>query len=499
MIEEEKFIKTITNALPGLVGYWTKTLHCSFANQAYLDWFGKSAEEMIGIHLSELYNGELFRKNAPYLTGVLEGKAQQFENSLVKANGDFVHMYVQFIPHEVNSTIVGFFVSALDITKIKEAEALIQARTLELERVHSKYVSLLDNMREGIQLLDFNYTYIYLNNATEKHGKTKKEELIGHTIMEKYPGIEHTHLFAQIRSCMNERIPQTFENEFVYPDGTKQWFEIRISPIPEGILILSLDIGERKKIANELLLANKAREEEILFSASRMAALGEMASGIAHEINNPLSIIIMKAAQLIRKNQLNSLTEEELEEGLAKIASTSQRIGMVVKGLSSISRPPENDPIQKIKLISVIEDTLQLCREHFSSNSIKLQSDLFSINDIEIEGKSSQIMQVILNLLNNSFDAIYDHEEAWVSIRAIQTDSGVLVTVTDSGFGIPDQLLSKIMQPFFTTKGPGKGTGLGLSISKGIIEEHQGKFYYQKNSINTCFAIELPFFQKKRV
>lgn len=366
----------------------------------------------------------------------------------------------------------------------------------ELARYHDRYASLLNDMREGLQLISFDYRYLFVNPTVIAQSKSKKEDLVGRTMMECFPGIEKTEMFSKLRVSMNKRIPQTFENEFSFPDGTKEWFELRISPVPEGVLILSMDVTERKKVEVALLQSTKDRADELILNASKMSALGEMASGIAHEINNPLSIIVMQATQLLRKHQLHELEQKTFEDGLTKIAATAQRIGKVVKGLRAISRNPENDPMKEVNVSTVIEDTIQLCVERLSTYSIELKQDYSGIANVNILGRSPQIMQVLLNLLNNAVDAVLPLEEKWIEIKASKTDKAVVIKVIDSGHGINDHLLSKIMHPFFTTKEPGKGTGLGLSISKGIIDEHRGELYYQKNYPNTCFVIELPILKK---
>ncbi|MDD4976528.1 MAG: ATP-binding protein [Bacteriovorax sp.] len=325
---------------------------------------------------------------------------------------------------------------------------------------------------------------------------------------------EHREIIRRLSPKSLIAVPITFQGkilgaftailikeERLYEQEDFAWFEelaVRTATAINNALLykeLVFQSEEKEKRAAELVVANKAREEEIIFSTSRMSALGEMASGIAHEINNPLSIIIMKGSQLIRKFETDTLDQKELEEGLKKIVSTAQRIGKVVKGLSSISRNSEDDPMKKMRLDIVIEETIQLSRERYNSYSIKLHTDLAAIANIEIEGRASQIMQVLLNLLNNALDAVLPLPDKWIAITATPNDFGVVITMTDSGYGIPHQVLAKIMQPFFTTKEAGMGTGLGLSISKRMIEEHQGQFYYQKNLDHTCFVIELPYSQ----
>lgn len=377
-----------------------------------------------------------------------------------------------------------------------ESEILLQAQSREISRVHSRYTSLLKNMSEGLQLIDYDYRYLYLNPSAIQQSKSTPEKLLGQKMSDCFPGIELSVMFSKLLESMEKRIAQTYENEFIFPDGSREWFELRFSPVPEGVLILSLDVTGRKQMEEALFHANQERAEELLLTASKMSALGEMASGIAHEINNPLSIIVMQVTHLQRKYKSQQLDEANFEEGLTKIAATAQRIGKVVKGLSAISRNSENDPLKEINFTTVIEDTVQLSLERFTSHSIELIQENFLSDDDIILGHPSQLMQVLLNLLNNAFDAVLPLPKKWVKIKSYRSDEAIVIEVRDSGNGISESLLSKIMQPFFTTKEAGKGTGLGLSISKGIIDNHQGQLYYKKNSVNTCFVIEIPLSPK---
>jgi len=492
---KNNFLDTMTTAIPGIIAYWDKDLICLFANKGYVEWIENNTQNFVGLHLSEILSDELLALNRPYINSVLDGKLQQFERQVKRSNGKIEYIFAQFIPHILNNQVVGFYIVGSNITKIKATEQLLLTNELVLKETASKYHSLLEDMNEGVQIIGHDYTYLFANAAGVRHNKIPKSEFIGRKMMEMRPEFEGTTAFEKIKHCMEERNPETFETEFVYPDGSHEWFEIRLTPVPEGLLLLSLRITTRKKIAAEFALAKEIHEQQRLFESSRMSALGYMASGIAHEINNPLTIITLKLSQLIRKINSGSLQNEELETGLHKMASTAERIGKVVRGLSSISRNSENDPLEKVKLKATIEETLQLCHERFKTHSVTLTANITEISDIEIKGRASQIMQVLLNLLNNAMDAILGSEEKWVTVKAVQGEFSAIISITDSGKGIPKHMLAKLMEPFFTTKDAGKGTGLGLSISKKIIEEHLGKFYLKENSANTCFVIELPYFE----
>jgi C4-dicarboxylate-specific signal transduction histidine kinase len=228
---------------------------------------------------------------------------------------------------------------------------------------------------------------------------------------------------------------------------------------------------------------------------AKLSALGEMAGGIAHEINNPLAIIVGRISQVRRKVETGKIETQSLVESLTKVEDTAMRIAKIIKGLRSFSRDAGKDPMEKMKIPSVVEDALELCRERFRNHNIELRVSLGDSQEIYALGRPTQITQVLVNLLGNAFDATEGLPEKWVALDLIRSGKNVQLRVTDSGKGIPLEVAEKIMQPFFTTKPVGKGTGLGLSISKGIIEEHHGRLFYDSSSPNTRFVIELPCFQ----
>jgi len=221
-----------------------------------------------------------------------------------------------------------------------------------------------------------------------------------------------------------------------------------------------------------------------------MSSLGEMAGGIAHEINNPLAIIGLSANQISEALAKTPADLSFAKESAEKIVQTVRRIGKIVKGLRSFSRSGEKDPFSPSHLKQIIDDTLELCRERFNSGGIQLTVDCPS--DLMIPCRAVQISQVFLNLLNNSFDAIADLPSPWIRIQVTESNGYVDIRITDSGAGIPPKIAEKLMAPFFTTKEVGSGTGLGLSISKGIVEDHRGTLEYVSESKHTEFLIRLP-------
>lgn len=240
--------------------------------------------------------------------------------------------------------------------------------------------------------------------------------------------------------------------------------------------------------AEKTLIAHRER----LVASAKMSSLGEMASGIAHEINSPLTIIVglcTKLKRLLKKPPMDLIL---IEKELSRIESTAFRIAKIIKGLRTFSRNSEQDPMEFISVSRLVEDTLELCKERFDKFGVELRVSMDRTCDLEIEARPSQITQVLLNLLGNAFDAVENLPEKWVELNVQEAAGKLRVRVSDSGSGIPESIVQKLMDPFFTTKEVGKGTGLGLSISKGIVEDYSGVIYYDKMSLHTAFVVELP-------
>ncbi|RZA20867.1 MAG: PAS domain-containing protein [Proteobacteria bacterium] len=247
------------------------------------------------------------------------------------------------------------------------------------------------------------------------------------------------------------------------------------------------DISDRKAAERAIDI-----QREKLVASSKMSSLGEMAGGVAHEINNPLTIIIGQANRLRRKLERGTVTPTDISVELTKIESTAHRIAKIIKGLRSFSRDSENDPMELTSVNQILDDTLELCQEKIKHNSIKLS--IGQVSQAKIRCRPGQISQVVLNLLSNATDAVETLNERWIKIETDTDESRgeILISVTDSGNGIDKTIWDKLMQPFFTTKDVGKGTGLGLSISRGITEAHGGSLQYDRGSEHTRFLLRLP-------
>ena len=248
-----------------------------------------------------------------------------------------------------------------------------------------------------------------------------------------------------------------------------------------------------KSEARDRQEAQRAKDEahQQMISSSKFAALGEMAAGVAHEINNPLAVIQMRARQMQRLLNTEDLKLDLVKDYAKAIGAMTDKIAIIVKGLQTFSRNADKDPFEPVSLKETINDTLALCNEKFRHHNVDLKIDPI-LENICVLGRKTQISQVLLNLLNNAHDAVESLSEKWVRVCFVESPDEIQIKVVDSGTGIPPAIQEKIMQPFFSTKEVGKGTGLGLSISNSIIAEHGGSISIDQFAAHTTFTVTLP-------
>jgi signal transduction histidine kinase len=255
----------------------------------------------------------------------------------------------------------------------------------------------------------------------------------------------------------------------------------------EGHMWVYRDVTQKIESQN-LLKLHQAK----MLNSSKLASLGEMAAGLAHEINNPLAILVARAIMVRRECLAGRYKTEDVIKSMDIMEKTCHRIEKIIQGLRSFSKGNENLPKQSYTLDVIINPILEFYAERFRRNNIEIKINIDPT--ITLFCQDVHITQIFINLLNNSIDAISDLQEKWISIQTSKVDNKCILTLTDSGSGISESVADKLFNPFFTTKDVGKGTGLGLSIAIGIAQEHDGHLWYDSSCKNTRFVLELPLF-----
>jgi PAS domain S-box-containing protein len=318
-----------------------------------------------------------------------------------------------------------------------------------------RYRRTLDSLIEGFQIIGRDWTYLYVNPAAARHANLLPEDLCGRKMWDVFPGIDQTPTFELLSRCMTERTNAAVENLFTFPDGTSRWFQIRVSPVPEGICVRSLDIHEQKEAQTEgERMARRLHEQAALVS------IGEMAAVLVHEVKNPLAAV--RGALQVISGRVAATDARIMTEAIARLDGLNE----LMKDLLLFARPPQLRT-RPVDVPSIIGSVLTLLHHDPATKQVTID---VSGSTVPVVADADLVTGVLLNLLLNAVQAM--HGQGAIAIRMASYDGFGTVVIQDSGPGIPPEAREKLFRPFFSTK-PG-GTGLGLATARRIIEEHGG-------------------------
>lgn len=362
----------------------------------------------------------------------------------------------------------------------------IKKTQLEIIKKTNSYNTLIDGLNEAaiVAITDTKGTIVYSNNKLSEISGYSQKELIGanHRILNS--GFHSKEFFADMWNTIISGNVWRGEICNRRKNGELYWVDSMLMPLIN-------DVGERQYMAVRIDITESKKNAEALIQTSKMATLGTMSGGMAHEINNPLAIIQGKIDKIKNEILKPSLNVESVLPEIDKISNNVERISSIIRSLIAFSNEPNGGCYAKTSSDIIIQNTLNLCQEKFKDNNIDLR--IGKLPNVYIYCCETQIEQVLLHLLSNAFDAVKHLEQKWISIDVVINEYNTIqFVVTDSGSGIPESIIHKIMDPFFTTKAVGKGAGLGLSISYGIVEKHNGRLWVDAHSPNTRFVFELP-------
>lgn len=299
------------------------------------------------------------------------------------------------------------------------------------------------------------------------------------------------HIATQfkLKSCWSFPLADQSKKDF---GSLAIYFKTKMEPTPHYTRVIELTRHILSVAFTQYNIQKKFERDRILLvSANKMASLGEMAGGIAHEINNPLAIIHGYSEVIIKLLRDAPPDVVKIREFAEKINGTVTRMTRIVAGLRSFSRDGSSEEPKIVPVDQIISETMDFCRERLRHARITV--NLPPKNEaLMVYCRPVEISQVLLNLMSNSSDAIEHLGDKWIRVEVVRKAEFIELSVVDSGKGIPHDIQEKMMQPFFTTKEVGKGTGLGLSICKGIVEGHGGAFYIDNSSPNTKITFSVP-------
>lgn len=379
---------------------------------------------------------------------------------------------------------------------LKQRESVLSDVLGQVEAIQRDQEAILGSMMEGLVVQERSGKIVHCNKSSLEILGLTEDQLRGRTSMDPrwrairedgtdFPGHEHP---AMVALKTGQKVKNVLMGVHL-PSGHLRWIRINATPVHVR------SDGQAERVMTTFVDVTEERERNLkLYHASRMSSLGMMTAGIAHEINTPLAAIKARADLLMSRIKRGELDSSALEDGLQKIALTVDKMSGIIHAMRSVVRDSKNDSFTMSAVSQIISDTLAICQRKIDQKAIRLEVRL---SDLIIECRPGEISQVLLNLLNNSVDAIENLSEKWIRIESSLQNARVCLSVTDSGAGIPPQVSERMMEPFFTTKPVGKGTGLGLSLSRSIIQDHGGRMIYNSDCSNTQFLIFLPVAQSR--
>ena len=402
------------------------------------------------------------------------GAVRNCEQTLRRADGTLLHAIINaYAVHDEHRHIVQFRGAIQDVSGLKSSQS-------ELHRERDFSAKILDNTQSLILVADVSGRVSYANRRWYEMGY-QQPELLGRPLQEVITPARRAALTDAFAATLAGRHIDSLELQVLRGEGGVGHFAVNLSPAldSEGnvasIVVVMSDITDSAALQAKLMHAEK------------MAAVGQLVSGVAHEVNNPLTAILGFADLLMENTELPDSARKDLRV----ILQEAQRTKQIVQNLLSFARqvPPQRKPLQ---LNVILRRTVQLRAYDLHSRGVEVV-EVLDENLQSVNGDAQQLQQVFLNILNNAYDAVRDTgRAARIEIRTRNIDRVVEIAFRDNGQGI--EFPERIFDPFFTTKAVGKGTGLGLSICYGIVREHGGEILCHNNTDGegATFLVRLP-------
>lgn len=416
-----------------------------------------------------------------YIPGINDARSELAVPLLVKDRLIGVYNVESTRPHAFSSAdipplmiLAGQAAVAIENARLYRDLRLVSEDNRSLHQLNQRIV---ESAGLGIYTVDTDLVITSWNSQMEKFAGLSRKEVVGQKLFKRFPTLREEGFEDAVRQVLRDGSPGKLRLAHRNVLGELRFQKRRLAPLRDGdelsgVLIIVEDITEFRRLLDQTVQSEKLVE------------VGRLASGIAHEINNPLAVIAY-AVQLLQRED-SSL--EERGELLERISSETERLKTLTGGLLSFSRRGETR-LRCVDLNKVIKEVLLLIRYELDKHVIQVHENYAPIPLVQAD--SNKLKQVFINLFLNSAHALKGKGRIDILTRRT-SDGGVEAVVSDDGPGVPFDLRDKVFEPFFTTKREGEGTGLGLYLCRSIINEFRGELSLRDSSVGATFSISFP-------
>ncbi len=365
----------------------------------------------------------------------------------------------------------------------KEQIKILKDRIANLEKSLEEYRQAFQFAPVAMAMNSLDGRFVEVNKKALRMFGLSRDEVIGHTSVEL--GLNHSE------NHEHQTLPHLVEDQGAKNLIKTIWTKSGKACEVQLLIDLVKEQGEPRFVSAFLDITEMQDAQLALIHSSKFVALGKIVASIAHQINTPLAIISVSTTEVQEHLSQTEVMNPRVRDAIDVISETIPRIARIIESLRKFAKDGESDRTRFYPVKDLIEATVAICGERFKHHGVSL-----SVSNIDskllLDCRPNELTQVLINLLDNAFEAVTGLSEKWVVIDISEKAHTIEISVTDSGNGIAPEIRQKIMKPFFTTKPVGQGTGLGLAVSKGIVESHKGSISLDAQSDRTRFLISIP-------